>query len=288
MDRYFLRRQGFSLIELSIVMGVVAVLAMAVLPIAVRTLEIKAGEKAIAEVAIIQGAAMRFYNERKSWPADLGQLKSAGYLNANWSLLNPWSDPYLISSTAKTLAVSTQVPANMVPMLSARLLQSSVTGTTVTSVIGAGLDDSVAPGVIAAWSGAIADIPAHWSLCDGTNGTPDLRDKFIVGARQDDGGIPKTNITGILNSSGGSISHDHAGVTGPHALTIAEMPRHHHGYMATPWTGSMYDGHSSPLMTQQVSGNTDDTGGDQPHTHPIALDQHLPPYYALAFIMKQP
>ncbi len=47
---------------------------------------------------------------------------------------------------------------------------------------------SVPKGVIVMWSGRIADIPPGWALCDGTNGTPDLRDRFIVGARQDDGG----------------------------------------------------------------------------------------------------
>lgn len=37
-------------------------------------------------------------------------------------------------------------------------------------------------GLICMWAGAIADIPAGWSLCNGGNGRPDLRDKFIVGA----------------------------------------------------------------------------------------------------------
>lgn len=36
--------------------------------------------------------------------------------------------------------------------------------------------------IIVLWSGAIVDIPAGWKLCDGNNGTPDLRDKFVVGA----------------------------------------------------------------------------------------------------------
>lgn len=37
-------------------------------------------------------------------------------------------------------------------------------------------------GIIVLWAGAIADIPAGWSLCDGTGGRPDLRDKFVIGA----------------------------------------------------------------------------------------------------------
>ena len=37
-------------------------------------------------------------------------------------------------------------------------------------------------GVIVMWSGSIASIPTGWLICDGTNGTPDLRNRFIVGA----------------------------------------------------------------------------------------------------------
>lgn len=36
--------------------------------------------------------------------------------------------------------------------------------------------------IIVIWSGAVVDIPAGWALCDGNNGTPDLRDKLVIGA----------------------------------------------------------------------------------------------------------
>jgi hypothetical protein len=65
-------------------------------------------------------------------------------------------------------------------------------------------------GGIILWSGTVASIPANWHLCDGTESTPDLRDKFIVGAKQDDAGVAKTNLTGSLTASGGSVSHQHA------------------------------------------------------------------------------
>lgn len=42
------------------------------------------------------------------------------------------------------------------------------------------LPHSIVAGVITAWSGAIGNIPPGWFLCDGTNGTPDLRDKFLI------------------------------------------------------------------------------------------------------------
>lgn len=54
-------------------------------------------------------------------------------------------------------------------------------------------------GVIALWNGSIATIPAGWALCDGTLGTPDLRDRFLQGA----GGALSPGDTG------GSILHNH-------------------------------------------------------------------------------
>lgn len=65
--------------------------------------------------------------------------------------------------------------------------------------------------VIVMWSGAIADIPTGWVLCDGNNSTPDLTNRFIVGADADDGGVAKTTLTGVATQSGASnfASHDH-------------------------------------------------------------------------------
>jgi len=61
------------------------------------------------------------------------------------------------------------------------------------------LNDMIPIGGIIQWSGAIVDIPSNFSLCDGTAGTPDLRDRFIVGA----GNIYSPD--GI----GGDVFHDH-------------------------------------------------------------------------------
>lgn len=278
------------MIELSIVMGVVAVLTTAIFPIVIRSIEIKAGEKTITEVALIQDAARKFYGQQRSWPSALSQLQTTGYLSPHWSLLNPWNSPYQISSTSKTFSVSTVVPANLVPMLSLRLPQSSVDQSTVTSVIGTtGIGDTVPYGVIVAWSGAIMDIPQGWALCDGANGTPDLRDKFIVGARQDDEGVAKTDIMGTLLQIGGSITHNHGGLTGAHVLTIAEMPAHSHSIMVNDRTTSGPASSPYPEVADVHSVRPDQSsvaGGNQAHTHSISSDFNVPPFYALAFIMK--
>ena len=80
----------------------------------------------------------------------------------------------------------------------------------------------IVSGMIVMWNGTVATVPAGWFLCDGNNGTPDLRDRFIVGATADDAGVAKTNLTGSLTQSGGSVSHHHA----DHTLTQPVVSAH--------------------------------------------------------------
>jgi microcystin-dependent protein len=68
----------------------------------------------------------------------------------------------------------------------------------------------------------------------------------------------------------GQTEFDSLGETGgekTHTLTEPEIPAHTHSYLQTPWTGSRYDGSSSPLMTQQTSGTTGSAGGGQAHNN---------------------
>jgi hypothetical protein len=119
------------------------------------------------------------------------------------------------------------------------------------------------------WSGAIATIPSGWALCDGSNGTPDLRDRFIAGASQDDAGVAKTNLTGALTVSGGSISHTH-GVTDPgHVHNTADF--------GTATAGVDFDVYITGAGTTIPSNTTGLT------VNSASAPQ---PYYALAFIMK--
>ena len=113
-------------------------------------------------------------------------------------------------------------------------------------------------GVIVMWSGSIANIPAGWALCDGTNGTPNLRDRFIVGA-------------------GNTYNPGDTGGEAFHRLTIAEMPRHEHSYNIGK--GGDYAGNVHKCPDYQAKYWTDPAGGDEPH-------ENRPPYYALAYIMK--
>ena len=124
-------------------------------------------------------------------------------------------------------------------------------------------------GSIILWYGSIASIPEGWTLCDGTNGTPDLRDKFIVGASQDDSEVAKTTVKGSLMLTGGEQEH---------TLVIAEMPAHTHTYNQT--TTDSTSGYPEPNLGRGLtSNNTGSTGGNGAH-------ENCPPFYALAYIMK--
>lgn len=137
---------------------------------------------------------------------------------------------------------------------------------------------SLPAGLISMWSGSIASIPAGWALCDGASGTPDLRDRFIVGA----------GTTYSPGNTGGAASVTPTITVDNHTLTESQMPSHTHGLV----------GSSSPFqVAANQSGNgpsaspglyTFATGGGGAHNHTAASSAvaTLPPYYALAFIMK--
>tara|TARA_R110000764_G_scaffold4238_3_gene17648 strand:- start:5416 stop:7041 length:1626 start_codon:yes stop_codon:yes gene_type:complete len=164
-------------------------------------------------------------------------------------------------------------------------------------------------GGIIMWSGNISNIPSGWNLCDGTNTTPNLVNKFIVGASSDLSGVAKTNIEGSYTVTGGSTSHNHSGNAGSHTLTTAQTPSHDHGYKdsyyilhantgvgaggavsgvdyvgPTGYRGSG-DSDSDNKYVYYRNQTTNTAGSNGSHNHTISTDTTIPPYYALAYIM---
>ena len=160
-------------------------------------------------------------------------------------------------------------------------------------------------GAIVMWSGLLSQIPEGWVLCDGRNGTPDLRDKFIVGAGReytigDTGGAKAVTLTvsqlpSHNHTAGYAGAHSHTGstnVSGSHTHSYrrpqegnstdsgvggSSSVRHTWGNYTT---GSAGD-HSHSLSINTAASHThtiNNTGGGQAH-------ENRPPYYALAFIM---
>ena len=149
-------------------------------------------------------------------------------------------------------------------------------------------------GGIIMWSGTIATIPSGWYLCNGSNGTPDLRNRFIIAADADDSGAAKTTVTGSATQSGGSkdaivVSHTHT-----FSETTSTIGDHIHSISASG--GEYAAGQQDHFTTDGVSVYTRYTGAAGSHSHTVsgttsssgssATNANLPPYYALAYIMK--
>lgn len=138
-------------------------------------------------------------------------------------------------------------------------------------------------GGIIMWSGSIATIPQKWALCDGTNGTPDLRNRFIVGAGTDTlnvWGFNATTGTETFTASQTSVGVGSTGGKIAHQLTIAELAAHTHTG-AAQWPGGGPEQNQSGGAEDRTTFNINSgsTGGDNYH-------ENRPPYYALAYIMK--
>lgn len=161
-------------------------------------------------------------------------------------------------------------------------------------------DSRVPSGVIAMWRGSSNNIPLGWLLCNGENGTPDLRNRFIVGAGSsyspgNIGGSDSVTLTidqmpshahnnnflvslsNIRCSSAGSHTHTVAGAvsareSGGYVTTVAKVS----GSVTTSSAGS----HTHTITgSGTLSGSISSAGSGQAH-------ENRPPYYALCFIMK--
>lgn len=126
-----------------------------------------------------------------------------------------------------------------------------------------------------------SSIPIGWAVCDGTNGTPDLRGRFVLMPQDDIVPTSSQKWSSIhpIGSTGGNESH---------ILTIAEMPSHNHaGGNTTALSvnssanngAQLLFGMGSPGTWCSAYGQTNPTGGSLPHNI-------LPPYYTLVYIMR--
>ena len=144
---------------------------------------------------------------------------------------------------------------------------------------------TIPTGMISLWYGSIGSVPLGWYLCDGTNGTPDLRDKFVVGA----------GSTYSVAATGGSadaivVSHNH---TATSTSTVTDTGHVHAVYSAgqkCPTGGNEQplgpSGVSGYNTASAVTGITVATSTTNTSAGTSGTNANLPPYYALAYVMK--
>ena len=177
------------------------------------------------------------------------------------------TDANVTEAKLATNAVTTAkiADANVTDVKIATMTSSKLTGA-LPAIDGSQLTGlaGIPTGIITIWSGATNAIPTGWLICDGTNSTPDLRDRFIIGA----------GSTHSPGATGGSTS------TGTSTLSIAQLAAHTHTYTRANISGGAED--NQPSRVTLSTANTGSTGSGSTHTH----SSTLPPYYALAYIMK--
>lgn len=138
-------------------------------------------------------------------------------------------------------------------------------------------ENGIPVGGIIMWSGAAATVPAGWAICDGQNGTPDLRGRFVLGAGQGAGLTLRTP-----GEAGGEETHK---------LLTTEMPKHAHStaFVANGYPDNwgrrdasnvnghfIMDPHVGPPLASFISTQE---GSDVAHNT-------MPPFYILAYIMR--
>ena len=139
-------------------------------------------------------------------------------------------------------------------------------------------------GMIMLWSGSSATIPSGWLLCDGSSSTPDLRNRFVVGATS----------TYAVGATGGSanaivVSHTHTGTTGGQSATHNHGSTIGSGFISNGGSESFRGGADLPFGRPSTTANA---SNDHNHSFTTAsagssgTNANLPPYYALCYIMK--
>ena len=142
---------------------------------------------------------------------------------------------------------------------------------------------TIPSGLITMWSGSIGSIPTGWNLCDGSNGTPNLLDRFIVAA----------GSSYAVNGTGGATTATLVTANMPahtHTATVTD-PTHSHSFTASvsnlgPRGGAGSETFGSAVSSSTTSAASTGISVTNASTGSGTSFSILNPYYALAFIQK--
>ena len=179
-------------------------------------------------------------------------------------------------------AVSTKADLQSPTFTGIPAVPTAVAGTNTTQVastafVTTAVTASIPSGVIVMWSGSVVSIPSGWALCDGNNSTPDLRNRFVVGAGD----------TYAVDATGGSadavvVSHTHT-LTDPGHAHTSQVNQDHDNDNALTIANK---GGNNTSDIRNISTSTATTGISIASAGQSGTNANLPPYYALAYIMK--
>lgn len=202
------------------------------------------------------------------------QTGSAGNFSVNGNLSVSGTTALTGALTASTATFSGTVALGGTPTAPTAAPGTNTTQIATTAFV---LANGIPSGAIIMWSGSIGTIPSGWLLCNGSGGTPDLRDRFIVGA----------GSTYAVAATGGTA--DAVVVSHTHTASVTD-PGHLHTYTRggtdTVSGGGITIQTNSSLPTQSTSTAFTGISVTNSTTGVSGTNQNLPPYYALAYIMK--
>ncbi len=322
---FIVSNNGFSLLEITIVLIIISVLLSSVIPVLSRTFLENAAKKTALDISSIQDASRKFYIDYNKWPdaggysSPIANLQALGYLPSGWSAKNPFvnyepdlSDfSYYISTNSSSLRVNTNVPTDAQPIIENLLPAASVdpsgSGHNVYSSISVPGEENVIPtGTILAWTSST--LPGGFLWC---NGQAVSRSNYsnlftIIGTTYGAGdgsttfNLPDTMgrvIVGVDGMGGATPANritqwsaapaTFGGTFGEdaHRQSITEMAPHTHPYASWNYVKG-FSGNSTTSPRDPQGGTTGSAGGNGDGTGLGAPANIIQPSIALGCIIK--
>jgi hypothetical protein len=151
------------------------------------------------------------------------------------------------------------------------------------------VDTSIPVGGIIMWSGSNSSLPSNWKFCDGANGTPDLRGRFVMCMNRqlngDSNSSGPLNYWADINTTGGSpdavvVTHNHE-ITDPgHQHKLIEGMGIVYGSPASWFARDGGSGAPNPRTDIKTTGITINNKGES------GTNKNIPQHYVLAYIMR--
>ncbi len=280
--------KAFSLLEVTVVIIILTILASGAIPVLSRSYIEKAGNKTALDMNAIQEAVRAYYIDHNKWPDNsvyptaIAALQAGNYLPSSWNGINPFgvnaatpsTYSYNTSSTGSAFTVYTYVPTAAQPIIQNLLSTNWTSGNTVYSSVPVPGASSVMPtGSIMPW--ASNNLPAGFLWCNGqivgisnypglyavlgttyggdgmnTFGLPDLMGRTVVGVDGMGGANTANRITQWSTASAtvGGVFGEDA-----HRQRVTEMAPHNHG--ETGYANSGGGNHELRYSDSNTTGN---------------------------------